>query len=112
MLLLLGALVTCGRMTGKYSTLRKGVALAGGVAAVTLHGWLGYAAIPLMAALAGMRALGRGPVVVPIAAGVIGATAAVHAVFFGAGRYGLVVAPFVAVLAFADAARTGVASER
>ncbi len=111
-LLLLGALVTCGRMTGKYSTLRKGVALAAGVAAVTLHGWLGYAAIPLMAALAGMRALGRGPVVVPIAAGVIGATAAVHAVFFGAGRYGLVVAPFVAVLAFANAARTGVASER
>ena len=40
-----------------------------------------------------------------LAAAVIGATAAIHAVFFGAGRYGLVVAPFVAVLAFAGAGR-------
>ena len=52
----------------------QGVALAGAVAAVTLHGWLGYAAIPVLAALAGMRALARGPVLVPIAAAVIGAT--------------------------------------
>ena len=43
----------------------------------------------------------------PIAAAVIGATAAMHAVFFGAGRYGLVVAPFVALLAFAALARRG-----
>ncbi len=103
-LLLLAALVACGRMAGRRSTVRKGVALAGAVAAFTLHGWLGYAAIPVLVALAGGRALARGPVLVPIAAAVIGATAAVHAVFFGAGRYGLVVAPFVALLAFADAA--------
>ncbi len=100
-LLLLAALVTCGRLPGRRSRLRKGVALAGAVAAVTLHAWLGYAAIPLMAMLSGTRALTRGPVLVPVAAAVIGATAAVHAVFFGAGRYGLVVAPFVAILAFA-----------
>jgi 4-amino-4-deoxy-L-arabinose transferase-like glycosyltransferase len=115
-LLLLGALVACGRMAGPCAALRKGVALAGAVAAVTLHGWVGYAAIPLLAALTGMRGLTRGPVLVPVAAVVIGATAAIHAVFFGAGRYGLVVAPFVAALAFVppgsdratgDAARAG-----
>jgi 4-amino-4-deoxy-L-arabinose transferase-like glycosyltransferase len=99
-ILLLGALVACGRMAGPRTTLRKGIALAGVVAAVTLHGWVGYAAIPLLAALTGRRALTRGPVLVPVAAVVIGATAAIHAVFFGAGRYGLVVAPFVAALAF------------
>jgi hypothetical protein len=111
-LLLLGALVTCGRMPGNRPAVRKGVALAGAVAAVTLHGWLGYVAIPVLAVLAGMRALARGPVLVPIAAAVIGATGAVHAMFFGAGRYGLVVAPLVAALAFAEAGRTKAAIER
>lgn len=99
-LLLLGALVACSRMPGERSMLRKGVALVGAIAAVTLHGWVGYAAIPVVAALCGMRALARAPALVPIAAIVVGATAAIHAVFFGAGRYGLVVAPFVALLAF------------
>ncbi len=105
-LLLLGALVTCGTMVGARATLRKVVALAGAIAALTVHGWLGYAALPLLAALAGARVLTRGPVLLPIAAAVIGATAAVHAVFFGAGRYGLIVAPFVALLAFSRAPAT------
>jgi hypothetical protein len=104
-LLLFGALVACGRLPGKRARLRKGLALAGAIAAVTLHGWVGYAAIPFVAALCGVRALARGPVLVPIAAVVIGATAAIHAVFFGAGRYGLVVAPFVALLAFVPPGR-------
>jgi 4-amino-4-deoxy-L-arabinose transferase-like glycosyltransferase len=99
-LLLLGALVASGRMPGEHSVLRKGIALAGAIAALTLHGWVGYAAIPVLAALCGVRALARAPALVPIAAIVVGATAAIHAVFFGAGRYGLVVAPFVALLAF------------
>jgi hypothetical protein len=34
-------------------------------------------------------------------------TAVVHAVFFGAGRYGLVVAPLVAAMAFVRAERQG-----
>ena len=100
-LFLLAALVTCGTMPGERATLRKVVALAGAIAALTLHGWLGYVALPVLAALAGVRVWTRGPALVPIAAAVIGATAAVHSVFFGAGRYGLVVAPFVAMLAFA-----------
>ena len=40
------------------------------------------------------------PVIVPITAAVIVTTAVTHAVFFGSGRYGLVVVPFVAALAF------------
>ena len=46
------------------------------------------------------RALARMPVIVPLTAVVILATAATHAVFFGSGRYGLVVLPFVTALAF------------
>jgi len=46
----------------------------------------------------GRRALARAPLVVPATAAVILATAATHAVFFGSGRYGLVVVPFVTAL--------------
>jgi L-lactate permease len=49
--------------------------------------------------LSGWRAIARAPVVVSSAAAVIATTACLHAVFFGAGRYGLAVAPFVAMLA-------------
>jgi hypothetical protein len=103
-LLLLGALVACGRMEGARRLLRKGTAFAGSVAALTLHAWLGYLAIPACIAMTGWRAVIKAPMIVPSAAGVIAATVAVHALFFGAGRYGLVVAPFVAGLAFVDAA--------
>lgn len=99
-LLLLAALVACGRMEGARPLARAILAMGGAVAALTVHGWIGYAALPAIVALAGWRAVVRGPVVVPIAAAVIVSTACVHAVFFGAGRYGLVVAPFVAILGF------------
>jgi 4-amino-4-deoxy-L-arabinose transferase-like glycosyltransferase len=97
-LLLLAALVACGRMEGRRVVARKVVALAGAIAALTVHGWLGYVAIPVIVGLSGWRAMRRGPPAVPITAAVIAVTAGIHAVFFGAGRYGLVVAPFVAVL--------------
>jgi len=54
----------------------------------------------VIVSLMGWRAIGRAPAVVPIAAAAVAATAATHAVFFGAGRYGLVVAPFVSAVAF------------
>jgi hypothetical protein len=104
-LMLLGALVACGRMAGARPLGRKVVALFGSAAALTLHAWLGYVAIPVCVALAGWRAILRAPAIVPSAAATIVATVAVHAVFFGAGRYGLVVAPFVAGLAFRATAR-------
>lgn len=100
-LLLLGALVACGRLEGPRPRARKAIALAGAVAALTLHGWLGYVAIPVAVAMAGARAVARAPLIVPCAAAVVAVTVLVHAAFFGAGRYGLVAAPFVAGLAFA-----------
>ena len=99
-LLLLGALVTCGRMAGARGLARKLVALAGAAAAVTVHGWIGYLAVAACIALAGRRALANAPMIVPLTAAVVVATAVVHAVFFGAGRYGLAVVPFVAMLTF------------
>jgi hypothetical protein len=100
-LLLLGALFAVARMTGPRSLARKLLAVAGAVAGVTVHGWLGYIALAVVALLLGRRMLARAPTVVPATVAVIVLTALVHAAFFGAGRYGLVVAPFVAALAFA-----------
>lgn len=99
---LLGALAACALMDGDRAVARKGLALLGALGAVvTLHAWFAYATIPLLVVLAGWRAVAKAPAFVPLAAVVIAATAGLHAVFFGAGRYGLVVAPFVAILAFA-----------
>jgi Dolichyl-phosphate-mannose-protein mannosyltransferase len=98
-LLLLAALVACGRLSGERGVARKIVALAGAAAAVTLHAWIGYGMLVLCVALLGGRVLARMPLAASAAA-VVGATAALHAVFFGAGRYGLMVVPFVTALAF------------
>jgi len=102
-LFLLGALVAAGRLDGACPRWRKAVALGGAVLAVTLDAWGGYLALCACLVLAGRRALAQAPPLVPLTAAVIAATAAVHAVFFGAGRYGLVVAPFVAAVAFVPA---------
>jgi Dolichyl-phosphate-mannose-protein mannosyltransferase len=99
-LLLLAALVACARLPGRRPGMRKAISLAGAAAALTVHGWLGYAAIPVAFVLLGTRGAMRAPLVVGSTAAAVAATVAVHAIFFGAGRYGLVVAPLVAVLAF------------
>ncbi|HEY3822658.1 MAG TPA: glycosyltransferase family 39 protein [Polyangiaceae bacterium] len=99
-LLLLGALLAVARMRGTRRLARVLVAGAGAVAAVTLHGWLGYVALAVAALLLGRRALARAPMALPASVAVIALTGLVHAAFFGAGRYGLVVVPFVAALAF------------
>jgi hypothetical protein len=101
--MLLMALGACARLEGarRLVWVRRLVLLAGAVGAVTVHGWIGYVAIAVAVPLIGWRALARGPVIVPCAAAVIAATACVHAAFFGGGRYGLVAAPFVAILAMA-----------
>jgi 4-amino-4-deoxy-L-arabinose transferase-like glycosyltransferase len=100
-LLLLAALSGAARFEGPRRRARVGVALAGAIAALTLHAWLGYAALAVATALLGARALARAPLLLPYTAALIAATAATHAAFFGAGRYGLVVLPFVGALAFA-----------
>ena len=74
------------------------VALVGAVSALTLHAWIAYVALVVVALLRG-RALVRGPVLFGATAATVAATIATHAVFFGAGRYSLVVFPLVAALA-------------
>jgi hypothetical protein len=98
--LLLAALLRVALFSGPRVWARRAVAAAGGVAAVLVHAWPAYLALPIAIALVGRRRVMELPIVVPIAALVVAATAATHAAFFGAGRYGLVVAPFVAALAF------------
>jgi hypothetical protein len=100
-LLLLMALTGCALQGGPRPRVRRLVAMAGAVGALTLHGWIGYAAIVACVALVGARGVARVPFAVSSTAAVIAATAAVHAAFFGAGRYGLVVVPFVTATAFA-----------
>jgi hypothetical protein len=100
-LLLLGALTATAFLAGSRPLARKVVAIAGAVGAVvTMHAWIAYAAIVVCIAMAGARTVARAPLLVPYTAAVIAMTACVHAVFFGSGRYGLVVIPFVAALAF------------
>jgi hypothetical protein len=111
-LLLLGALVACGVREGPRQPVRKAIAFVGVVAALTVQGWLGYLAIPFCTAAAGRKDLAGSASIVSFTAIVVVATAAVHAVFFGAGRYGLAVVPFVAGLAFAPPAAAPPAAAR
>ena len=110
-LLLLAALVACGLLDGPRSGARKVVALAGAAAAVTIHGWMGYVLLAACIALLGPRRLARAPAATATLA-VVAATAAMHAVFFGAGRYGLMVLPFVTAAAFVRSPRTAVPARR
>ena len=101
--LLLMALFAMARLEGPRTRSRRVLAILGALAAITLHAWLGYLALSLGIALLGAAALARAPLIVPWTAVMIAATAVIHAVFFGAGRYGLIVVPFVSALAFVRA---------
>jgi len=104
-LLLLGALFSAARAPGPRRLARGIVAAAGAVAAVTVHGWLGYLALVVVVASMGPREWRRVPLVLPAGAALVLLTMLVHAVFFGAGRYGLVVVPLVAAMACVSVAR-------
>jgi len=97
--LLLVALARVALLEGGRRPLRIAFGVVGAVAALTLHAWIGYLLLAASLATFG-KGLGRAPVVLASTAAVIVATALTHAVFFGAGRYGLVVVPFVTALAF------------
>jgi len=88
------------RRTGALGAIRTALVALGLLACVLVPGTIGYLALALAVTALGWRELGRAPLVVPFSAAVILATAATHAVFFGAGRYGMVVVPFVTMLAF------------
>jgi hypothetical protein len=92
-------------MGGRRLFARKTVALLGAAGALTIHGWIGYMAMAVCVALAGWRAAARAPVVLVASAALIAVTSLVHVAFFGAGRYGLVVVPFVAMTGFVKAGR-------
>jgi hypothetical protein len=78
---------------------RFGLALVGLVFAFTRMAWPAYA---ILAILCFVRARGERRSMLRVSAGiVIAATMLTHAAFFGAGRYGLLVVPFVALSAFA-----------
>ena len=99
-LLLLGALVATARLAGPRARLRGLVAVVAAAFALTVHAWPAYLALAVLVALLGRRRVLELPLVVPWAAVVVAATALAHAVFFGAGRYGIVVVPLVTALAF------------
>jgi hypothetical protein len=96
-LLLLGALAWVS-LAGPRRRLRVVLALLGALGALSLHAYLGYAAL-CAAALARGRSLLVGPLLPSTTVAAVASTMAVHAVFFGAGRYSLVVFPLLAALA-------------
>ena len=104
-LALAGALLSLGFVHGPRRSSRMAVAIAasaisvGGLVLVSARlGWVAHLAVVLVLALHGRAAL-RLPVL-PVATGLaIAVTALVHAVFFGAGRYGMVVYPLVTLTA-------------
>lgn len=83
---------------GRLRVARAATAALGAIFCFLLHAWVAYVALGLALILRG-RSLLRGPVLPAAAAAVIAATVATHAAFFGAGRYSLVVFPFVCALA-------------
>lgn len=98
--LLAAALVAMASWPGKRRVARRALAALGFVFALSPAGVVAYLALAFGIGLLGREGLARAPLVVPATAAVIFATAATHAVFFGAGRYGLLVVPFVTALAF------------
>jgi hypothetical protein len=98
-LLLALALVGIARRGETHAKARWAVVAVGLVFTVLVHAWVGYVALAVAVVLRGLRAWLEGPLLVSWTAALIAVTALTHAAFFGAGRYGLVVLPFVALLA-------------
>jgi hypothetical protein len=105
--LLAVALFAGARLPGPRRRARIVAACVGLAFALTVHAWVAYLLLAGVLFLRGRRALLGGGLLAPWTAALIVVTAATHAVFFGAGRYGLVVLPFVGALAASP--RVGVA---
>lgn len=101
-LVLVLAIVALARRRGPLRGARGLLGVVLVAFALSRHAWPAYLGLVVLAGLRGPRALARDPFVLPASIAVVLSTAALHAVFFGAGRYGLVAAPFVVALAFVD----------
>ncbi len=78
--------------------IRLGIALVGLTFLVQTHAWVSYVAFVVVALLRG-REFFRGPVLPTCTVIVVGMTALIHGVFFGAGRYGMITFPLLAGVA-------------
>jgi 4-amino-4-deoxy-L-arabinose transferase-like glycosyltransferase len=105
-LLLALAIVAGIRAPGSAGDARLILGALGIGTCLLVPGALAYLTCSIVVLLLGVRSLTRAPVFVALAPIVILTTAATHAVFFGSGRYGLVVLPFVTALAFYRSADT------
>jgi hypothetical protein len=100
----LGALAAAALASGPRRMARRIVGAVSAPFFFVLHAYLGVLGLALTLALRGKR-LFEGPALAPATLFVVAATAAVHAVFFGSGRYSMVVFPLVTGLAFTLAER-------
>jgi hypothetical protein len=91
------SLLGAARATGPRPRLRRWLAAGGGLFLLLPWGWVAVVALCVTLALLGIRWLEQHPVHAATL-GTLVATAAVHAVFFGAPRYALVAAPMVTSL--------------
>ncbi len=100
-LFLLAALARVAFAAGPRRSLRIGLAAGGLLLGVVFtHGWVVYVALAGVIFAFGARWLARAPILVPWTGVLVVLTAVTHVVFFGAGRYGLVLVPFVTGVAF------------
>jgi hypothetical protein len=102
-LVYLGALIAAVRASGARRSARAVVALAGACALCSTHAYLTVLALVVVMLLRG-RALLHDATLIPATGAALLATVAVHATFFGAGRYALVLFPLITACAFVQKA--------
>jgi hypothetical protein len=95
----LGALVAAALTPGASKRARLAIAAVSGVLLFQTHAYLSVMGLVAVLALLG-RGLFDRPTLWGATLGAVGTTMAAHAVFFGAGRYSMIVFPLVTVLAF------------
>lgn len=96
----LGALAAAAFLAGPRRKPRMFVAAVGAVFLFREHAYLAVIALAVALGLLGRALLGA-PALFGAAFAALAATLATHAVFFGAGRYGMVVFPLVTAMALA-----------
>ena len=102
-LVLLFGIVQAARAGVARPRLRWVIAAPAALFAVLRAGWLGYLGFAAVVALSGKELMKRP--VSALSAGLVLSTAATHAVFFGAGRYGFVCAALLCLAAVGETSR-------